>query len=215
MCSGGLGVCGRRKSGRNKETEGGGGFSSVQFSSRWYLCTRKSPYVLHPVSKRFPQRHLWNGFNVRLIEDGTLSSFQGRLSSASSFHTSWCDALGFVPACSVSSSSTLQLFQEASHLWGLLCPPVCLLGYFSSLRHVQGSAPTGVEEGEGGETETEETTKGARGGRTWGGGGGGKGKGGGRGERRAGERLLVNNDDTYLSETQHSVSGHWIIYIYI
>ena len=189
---------------------------SVQFSSRWYLCARKSPYVLHPVSKRFPQRHLWNSFNVRLIEDGPLSSFQGRLSSASSFHTSWCDALGFVPACSVSSSSTLQLFQEASHLWGLLCPPVCLLGYFSSLRHVQGSAPTGVEEGEGGETETEETTKEARGGRTWGVGGWvGKGKGGGRGERRAGERLLVNNDDTYLSETQHSVSGHWIIYIYL
>ena len=46
----------------------------------------------------------------------------------------WCDVLGFVPAGSVSSFSTLQIFREASHLWGLLCPPVYLLGRFSSLR---------------------------------------------------------------------------------
>ena len=26
-----------------------------QFSSRWYLCAWKSPYVLHPVSQKFPQ----------------------------------------------------------------------------------------------------------------------------------------------------------------
>ena len=30
--------------------------SSVQFSSGWSLCARKSPYTLHPVSQRFPQR---------------------------------------------------------------------------------------------------------------------------------------------------------------
>ena len=29
-------------------------FSSVQFSSRWYLCARKSPYALHPSLRRFP-----------------------------------------------------------------------------------------------------------------------------------------------------------------
>ena len=28
---------------------------SVQFSSKWYLCTRKCPYALHPVSQNFPQ----------------------------------------------------------------------------------------------------------------------------------------------------------------
>ena len=33
-------------------------FSSVLFSSRWYLCARKSPYALHPVSQKFPQRCL-------------------------------------------------------------------------------------------------------------------------------------------------------------
>ena len=37
----------------------------------------------------------------------------------------WCNVLG-----SVSSSSTLQIFQDATHLWWLLCPPVCLLCHF-------------------------------------------------------------------------------------
>ena len=59
----------------------------------------------------------------------------------------WCGVLGFVPAGSVSSSSTLQIFREASRLWGLLCPLVYLFGHFPSLRHVQGSTPTDVFEG--------------------------------------------------------------------
>ena len=36
---------------------------------------------------------LWNISNVRLIDDGPLSSFQGRLSSASPFHTSLFPAI--------------------------------------------------------------------------------------------------------------------------
>ena len=63
-------------------------FSSVTFSSRRYQCARKSPYALHPVSQKFPQRCLWNGSNIRLIDDGPLSPFQGRSSSASSFKAS-------------------------------------------------------------------------------------------------------------------------------
>ena len=43
---------------------------SVQFSLRWYVCARKSPYALHSVSAKFPQCRLWNGSNVRLIDDG-------------------------------------------------------------------------------------------------------------------------------------------------
>ena len=43
-----------------------------QFSSRWYLCARKSPYALHPVCQKFPQRRLGNSSNVRLIDDGCL-----------------------------------------------------------------------------------------------------------------------------------------------
>ena len=61
----------------------------------------------------------------------------------------WCDVLGLVPAGSVrfvpsGSSSTFQIFREASHLCGLLCPPVYLLGHFPSLRQVQGNTPTGI-----------------------------------------------------------------------
>ena len=58
----------------------------------------------------------------------------------------WCDVLGFVPTGSVSVSSTLLTFQEAIHLWRLLCPPVCLLGHFPSFWRVQGSTPTGAFE---------------------------------------------------------------------
>ena len=57
----------------------------------------------------------------------------------------WCDWL-----CArnrVSSSSKLHIFQDASHLWGLLYLPFYLLGHFPSLQHVQGSTSTGVFEG--------------------------------------------------------------------
>ena len=50
----------------------------AEFSSRWYLC----------VTQKFPQHCLWNSSKVRLIDNGPLLSFQGRLSNASSFHTS-------------------------------------------------------------------------------------------------------------------------------
>ena len=51
------------------------------------------------------------------------------MSSASSFRASatcdqWCDVLGFVPAGSVSSSSTIQIFLDASHMRWLLRLPV-------------------------------------------------------------------------------------------
>ena len=58
----------------------------------------------------------------------------------------WCDVFGFVPASRVSSFSTLQIFRETSHLRRLLCPTVYLLGHFPSLRHVQGSTPTGYSD---------------------------------------------------------------------
>ena len=45
------------------------------------------------VSQKFPQRCLWNGSNVRLIDDGPLSSFQKLSFSASSFHASLLQAI--------------------------------------------------------------------------------------------------------------------------
>ena len=67
-------------------------FTFLQFSSSWYLCARKNLYALYHVSRKFPQHCLRHCSNVRLIDDGTfslslsLSSFQGRSFSASSFH---------------------------------------------------------------------------------------------------------------------------------
>ena len=59
----------------------------VQFSSGWYVC----PYVLHPISEVFPTLPLkW--FQC-LIDDGPLLSFQGRLSSTSSFNASLLQAI--------------------------------------------------------------------------------------------------------------------------
>ena len=116
---------------------------SVQFNSRWYLCARKSPYALHPVSQMFPQRCLRNSdwrWPSLVISKKIVQSFLcPRLCPPCD---RWCDVLGFVPAGSVSNCSTLQIFRDASHLWGLLCPPVYLLGHFGSLRHIQGSTCT-------------------------------------------------------------------------
>ena len=52
-----------------------------------------------------------------------------------------------MPADSVSSTWTLHIFPDWSHLWWLLYPPVCLLGHFPSLQHVQGNIPPRVFKG--------------------------------------------------------------------
>ena len=69
-------------------------FSSVQDG----ICSLggKKTYALHHVSQKFPQRCFRNGSNVRLIDDGPLSSFQGRSSSASYFHVSLLQAIDSV-----------------------------------------------------------------------------------------------------------------------
>ena len=79
--------------------------------------------------------------SVPNVAFGTVPVFFQRLSPSGN---RWCDVLGFVPAGSASSFSTLQIFRKASHLWGLLCPAVYLLGRFYSIRHVQCRTPTGV-----------------------------------------------------------------------
>ena len=53
-------------------------------------------------------------------------------------------SLALFPIGSVSNSSILQIFRDASDLRWLLFPPVYLLGHFPSLWHVQGSTPTAV-----------------------------------------------------------------------
>ena len=91
----------------------------VWFSSSWCgLCALVSPYVLNPVCEMFPQHCLWNRSSVGLIDDGPLSAFQG-LFSISSFCApapgKWrCNVVGFEPAGSILSSSTLQTFWGTS-----------------------------------------------------------------------------------------------------
>ena len=64
-----------------------GAWVRIVWNSRWYLYARKSPHALHPVSRVSQTAHS-NSSNVRLIDYGPLSSFQGRSSSASSSHAS-------------------------------------------------------------------------------------------------------------------------------
>ena len=87
-------------------------YSSEQFSSRWYLCTVwKSPHALHPVSQKFPQRCLWNGSRVCLTDNGPLSSFHGRSSSASFVHASLLQA---IDSLMMSLALCLQVVSQAS-----------------------------------------------------------------------------------------------------
>ena len=130
-------------------------FSSVQNSSRWHLCARISPYALHPDRQKFSQLCLWNNSSkICLIDDVPLSFLKEDrrmfpLSTPFSPRPGdrWCDVLGNMHEGSVSSSSILQIFRDASHLRWLLWPQVYLLCRFPSLRHVQGSTPTGIFEG--------------------------------------------------------------------
>ena len=71
---------------------------SVRFSTiQDGICALGKAHMCSAWSLRsFPQRRLWNGSNVRLIDDGPLSSFQGRSSSVSSFHASLLQAIGGV-----------------------------------------------------------------------------------------------------------------------
>ena len=126
----------------------------VQFSSRRYLCTQKSPYALHPVSQKFSQSRLSNGSSITSDWPWPALVLSRKIVSYFLFpHLAppcdrRCDVLGFVPTGNVSSTSTLHIFREAHYLWGLLClPGVYLVSHFPSLRRVQGSTPTGVFEG--------------------------------------------------------------------
>ena len=85
----------------------------VQFSSRWYLCALNRPCALHQaVSQKFPQRCLWNGFNLRLIDDGPLSPFWERSSSASSFHASLLQAIDGVTSLALCPRVVSQVPQH-------------------------------------------------------------------------------------------------------
>ena len=88
-----------------------------------------------------PQRCLWNGSNVRLLDDGSLSSFQGKSSCVSPLNISLLQAIKGMMSLALCPQVVYKSLVRAA------LPPVYLLGHFPSLRHVQGSTPTGVFEG--------------------------------------------------------------------
>ena len=112
---------------------------TVQFSS-----VQDGIYALGKAHMRstpflsFPRRCLWNSSRARVINNGDpVSSFLMKIVERFLFPRlsppgdRWRDVLGFVPAGSVSSSSTLQIFfRGANRSWWLLCPQVYLLGRF-------------------------------------------------------------------------------------
>ena len=107
---------------------------SVQFIPRWYLCAQESPYALHPVSQKFPQSCLWNSSNVRLTDDGPLSSFQGSSSVASAFHAILLQAIESVTSLALCPQAYLKLLNTSDlpihkPLEMVALPPVCLLGH--------------------------------------------------------------------------------------
>ena len=108
---------------------------SVQMSSR--LCARKSPYcALKPVSQKFSQQCLWKSSNARFVWL-TMSLSRPFKEDRPVFPR--YGVLGLVLAGSVSSSTTLQTFRDASHFWYILIHSVhiyiyYLFGHFHSSR---------------------------------------------------------------------------------
>ena len=111
---------------------------SVQFSSSWYVCAAPCPSEVSPALplKRFQSLSDWQRPSLIPSKEDCLALLFPRFSSPGD---QWCDVLGFVPTCSVLSSSTLQIFWDARHLWGLLCLPVYPL---SHQQHIPGGPPT-------------------------------------------------------------------------
>ena len=120
------------------------------FLSQWCHWCGKTDIEIHCTERRFvwgPENlgfvglcvHFWIFFSRKitswgLIDDGCLSSYQGRLLSASFFFIplpgdGWCSVLGFVPADSISNSSTLSLKMQAT--WDVCYAGQCVCPVFS------------------------------------------------------------------------------------
>ena len=106
----------------------------LQFSSRWYLCARKSPYALHRVSQKFPRRRLWlKRFQFYSSDCMTMALSrpfkEDCLASASTSSTSSISSISYIfknktknttPSCSL-CSRTMPGTTAQAHC-GLLAP---------------------------------------------------------------------------------------------
>ena len=132
--------------------------NSITVHPKRYLRAQERPYALHSISQTLPLYCIWSS----LVQFGPVwSDWQWPFLVHSRKITKhflipclsppgdwWRDVFGFVPAGSVSSSSTLQIFWGANHLWWLLCPLACPLSHFHWLLHVKDSRmSTGMFQG--------------------------------------------------------------------
>ena len=103
---------------------------SDQFSSRWYLCTQKSPYAFHPiwhlseVSPILPLKWFqwsdWRWPSLVLSKEDLLAL---HLSMPLSSSGSMVMSLALLcPQVLSQAPQHFQIFQEAGHMWGLLSP---------------------------------------------------------------------------------------------
>ena len=110
--------------------------------------------MLHPFSQGLPKCWLWNSSSV-LLTMALFHPFTQKVIECLVFlhlcHPDdwWFDVIGFEPSGNVASSSTLQIFREASLLWWMynmkyepgsaFCDWWCLLFCFSSERAESGA----------------------------------------------------------------------------
>lgn len=103
------------------------------------LMWSRYPHHHHPlltISQQFHQNYFWNSSSVGMFDNGPLWSFQGRCLSASSFYATLLKVLSGIMSfslclhvfTSVSSSSTLEIFWDASCSSWVFCSPVYQLG---------------------------------------------------------------------------------------
>ena len=135
------------------------GFSSFQFSLVQFSSVQDGIYIYAlrkaPSLRSFPNVAFETVPMFVWVTMALSRPFKGRSSSAFSFHASLLQAIDGVMSlalCPRVVSQAPQHFRSSEKqawcAWGLHCPPAYLLGHFPSLRHVQGSTPTGGFEGE-------------------------------------------------------------------
>ena len=99
-------------------------FSAVRFTDVWTPKKARSVVLSRPTEVS----SALSCSRDRLVDEGPFSSSpqaaERPLSTPLSPGDRWCDILGFVHADSVSSSSTVQIFRDVSHVTS-----ACLLGH--------------------------------------------------------------------------------------
>ena len=105
------------------------------------------PICAHLVCRKFCGRcRFWNCSSFCLIDDGTSSSSQGRISSAYFFYAFLLQAIDGGNILGLCPQVMFQAPQHVRSFESLAICDACLQGHFPSLRNTQDSTSTGVFE---------------------------------------------------------------------